>query len=390
MFPNAGNPVAGSFVAEQVKEIRSRCDVTVIAPVPLVLRPMRKLKPRWDAFWNTPFHHAIEDVEVYRPRYFCLPKNASLLLDGLFYGAAIANIVERIYRESPLDLLHVHGAVPDGGGVLLTNRKYKLPVVVTIHGRDMNTTVHMSGWHRRLVGRVLSSADRVIVVSSKLKREILELFPHVREPIVIHNGIDTTLFSPAASETARTRPNGEHHVLIVGNLVPSKNHKAVISAVARLGAIYPGIRLKIGGSGPEEKRLRLLCQKLRVSDRVEFLGLCSRERVKQLMSECDIFVMPSYDEGFGIVYIEAMSQGKPVIGSRGEGIADVITEGETGFLVDPHNVDELTEKIRLLLDNGDLAEEVGRNARELVFREFTWKRNFDRLMEVYQQLGAQT
>jgi glycosyltransferase involved in cell wall biosynthesis len=391
MFPNLGNPAAGSFVIEQVKETRSRCEVKVVAPLPAVPRPIRGMKPRWDAFRNTPFHETVpNNVEVFRPRYFCLPRNASLLMDGLSYMKAIAATVDQIYESFRFDILHVHGAVPDGHGVLLANRTRNVPVVLNIHGRDIYSTARMSRFHRRLVGRVIAGADKVIAVSARLKELIVELFPGIREPLVIHDGMDATLFSSdSAADTDVERSGGGPVVLTVGYLIARKNHKAVISAVSRLRDTYPHIRLKIVGSGPEENRLRALCQKLGVSDIVEFLGLCSRERVRQLMSECDVFALPSWDEAFGIVYIEAMSQGKPVIGCRNEGIEEFVNDGETGFLVSPHDLDELTEKIRMLIEQREMAEGVGKAARRHVLMNFTWQKNVDQLMGVYRELVGQ-
>jgi teichuronic acid biosynthesis glycosyltransferase TuaC len=391
MFPNLSNPAAGSFVIEQVSEVRSRCEVRVVAPLPAVPRAIRGMKPRWDGFWNTPFHETLaSNVEVYRPRYFCLPKNASLLVDGFSYTKAIARTVDQIYKSFRFDILHVHGAVPDGRGVLLANRSRNVPVVLNIHGRDIYSTARMSPFHRRLVGSVLAGADKVVAVSARLKELIVELFPGIREPIVIHDGMDTRLFAPdGASETGVDRSSGGPLVLAVGYLIARKNHKAVISAISRLREVYPNIRLKIVGAGPEERNLRSLSQKLGVTDIVEFLGLCSRERVRQLMSECDVFALPSWDEAFGIVYIEAMSQGKPVIGCRHEGIEEFATDGETGFLVSPHDIDELTGKIRLLIEDRAMAERVGKAARQHVLMNFTWQKNVDQLMKVYRELAGQ-
>jgi len=392
MFPNLSNPAAGSFVIEQVSEVRSRCEVKVVAPLPAVPRAIRGIKTRWDEFSRTPFHETVaNNVEVYRPRYFCLPKNASLLADGLSYKKAIAKTIDQIYESFRFDILHVHGAVPDGCGVLLANRGRNVPVVLNIHGRDIYSTAHMSPFHRRLVGRVLRGADKVIAVSARLKELILEMFPRIIEPIVIHDGMDTRLFAPnGAFEAGNDRAGGGPLVLTVGYLIARKNHKAVITAVSRLREVHPDIRLKIVGAGPEERNLRSLCRELHVTDIVEFLGLCSRERVKQLMSECDVFALPSWDEAFGIVYIEAMSQAKPVIGCRHEGIEEFVTDGETGFLVNPRDIDELTGKIRLLIENREMAERVGKAAREHVLANFTWEKNVDRLMGIYNGLVGPT
>ena len=104
------------------------------------------------------------------------------------------------------------------------------------------------------------------------------------------------------------------------------------------------------------------------------------------MALCDMFCLPSWEEGFGVVYLEAMAHGKPVIACRGEGIEDVVTDGETGLLVKPRDVDSLAEAIRFLLDHSDKAKTIGEQARSLVLENYTWEKNAERTLRVYKEV----
>jgi glycosyltransferase involved in cell wall biosynthesis len=106
----------------------------------------------------------------------------------------------------------------------------------------------------------------------------------------------------------------------------------------------------------------------------------------EYMSICDLFVMPSWDEGFGIVYLEAMAHGKPVIACRGQGIEDVIVDGETGLLVEPKDLESLKEAMIRLLTDRRLAEDMGRKGRQVVLSDFTWEKSAQKLLKVYKEV----
>ena len=123
----------------------------------------------------------------------------------------------------------------------------------------------------------------------------------------------------------------------MGNLLPIKGHELLIRAVASLAPEFPALTLEIIGHGPELSRLQALTQQLQIGERVRFLGRQSRQQVAAAMRRCTVFALPSRYEGLGCVYLEAMSVGKPVIGCRGQGIAEIIQHGSNGFLVGPDN-----------------------------------------------------
>lgn len=141
--------------------------------------------------------------------------------------------------------------------------------------------------------------------------------------------------------------------LFAAELIPLKNADILIQSFAKVCQIYRDTELTIVGDGPERARLTALADSLELRDCVRFTGAVSRQRVLELMVESDIFVMVSSPETFGIVYVEALSAGCCVIAALGEGIDGVITDGVNGALVEPRNVDALTNKMRWYLELSD-------------------------------------
>jgi teichuronic acid biosynthesis glycosyltransferase TuaC len=175
-------------------------------------------------------------------------------------------------------------------------------------------------------------------------------------------------------------------LLTVASLLKQKGHRYVLEALSFLIKDYPDIIYEIIGEGPEKKRLQTLTNKLGLSKHVRFLGERPRPEVAEFMAGCDVFIMTSTDESFGIVYLEAMSQGKPVIGSRGQGIEDIIENGVNGFLVEPTDFKEIVLVLKRILDNETLRNKVGENARKRVRDNYTWERNAHRHAELYEDV----
>jgi glycosyltransferase involved in cell wall biosynthesis len=116
------------------------------------------------------------------------------------------------------------------------------------------------------------------------------------------------------------------------------------------------------------------------------LGKKSHEEVMQAITDYDIFSLPSYNEGFGIVYVEAMSQGVPVIGVKGQGIEDVIKDGYNGFLAEPQNVNSLIGILDILIGDNEKRKMIGLNGRNTVIRDFTWDANAKKVKKLYEDL----
>jgi len=382
------NPVNGIFVHNQVEElVRKGCGVKAVSPVPWSPVPVRWLKDKWEAYARIPLRTVRDGIEVYHPRYVSLPRARFFEHSGWFYYRGIKKTIEKIHREFPFDIIHAHVALPDGYGALLVNRVYKKPLVVTIHGLDMATTIYRNDRCKQCILEVLEAASKVICVSNKLRKQCLGVYDDEAKFKVISNGISPDKILEAPGHL-REEYKGKKVLLTVGWLYKLKGHDYVIKVLPEIIGRVPELVYLIVGSGPEEGCLKQLVDQLGLNDYVEFCGRKDHETVMKYMSICDLFVMPSWDEAFGVVYLEAMAHGKPVIACRGGGIEDVIVDGETGLLVQPKDLGSLKEAMIRLLADQRLAEDIGRRGKRVVLSDFTWEKSAQKLMGIYREVLA--
>lgn len=386
MYPSVNNPVSGSFVHSQVQElVRQGCQAKVLSPVPMTPFPLKFLSRKWAGFQKIPWFDLVEDVEIYYPRYLSLPRNLVFGESGKWMYAGIKKLVNEISKDFQFDLIHAHGALPDGFAAMEVAEKFHKPYLVTIHGADLQKTVHFNPRCKEIIGSVIVHSASTILVSNKLRRIAERQFGNENKLRVISNGIDP--LSIDVKQQGESSNRGEDKIILsVSNLIPTKGIDLNLQAVKRLAKEHPEIKYLVIGDGPERKPLEELAMKLGLSERVEFLGQLHHDQVMSYMAGCDIFSLPSWEEGFGIVYLEAMAHGKPVIGCRGEGLEDFVADSETGFLVNPKDIDSLSSAINYLIDNPHLISEVGRKAKEVVLNTYTWEKNAQRTIQLYQEI----
>ena len=194
------------------------------------------------------------------------------------------------------------------------------------------------------------------------------------------HSVDPDFFSPSFPEMNESDPV----ILSVGNLIPIKGHDLAIRAVAALAEKYPSIRIEIIGEGPERDYLSSVSRNLGIQDRVRFLGRKSRLDVSVAMKRCAIFMLLSRYEGLGCVYLEALASAKPVIACRGQGIEDVIRNGQNGFLVDPDDPGEAIRVMSSLLADKSLRRTIGNNGRRTVLQHLLLLHQAEHLCEIYR------
>jgi teichuronic acid biosynthesis glycosyltransferase TuaC len=383
MYPSSSNMVMGIFVHKIVKKlIEKGCNVKVVCPVPYVPYVLKD-NYRFKKFYSIPLKDNIDGVEVYYPRYLDFPRGLFLENSGYFMYWGIKNTIERISREFKIDVIHAHTVIPVGFSAMLLNEKYNVPVVVTIHGQDFQYTISKNEACRRNEFKVLGYSDSIITVSNKLKNIIKEE-SFIDKVTVINNGINPEEFE--VDEDIECEFDSSRTLLSVSGLIKTKGIDINLRAVSKLKEKYPDIKYYIIGSGEEENYLRRLTEELNLVNNVIFLGRLPHKEVMKYMAKAGVLVLPSWLEGFGIVYIEAMAHGLPVIAVRGQGIEDVIIDGENGFLVEPKNVDDVVRVLSCILDNPDKAKDVGLRAKEIVLNNFTWLRNAEKTINIYENL----
>lgn len=384
MYPSTKNDSYGIFVHQQVKELsNSGCDIIVVSPVPYVPFPLKLLSKKWNEYSNIPKKSIVEGIEVYYPRYLEFPKSFFLEYSGIFMYLGIRKTIKKINKFFRFDLIHSHVVLPDGYAVMLLNNTYKVPHVTTVHGQDLQYTIDKNIRCRRNLYKVFNKADLIITVSAKLKNLLSNkvLSNKVR---VINNGFESEHMVNQNNKISNLK--GEIILLTVGSLIKTKGIDISIKAVSKLVVKYPEIKYYIIGEGEQKNELLNLVERLNLKKHVYFLGRLHHNEVIEYMLKSDIFVLPSWQEGFGVVYIEAMSCGIPVIGVKGEGIEDVIEHNYNGFLVEPKSINDIINTVEFILSNPDKSSAIAKNGEITVKNNFTWKANAVKTISLYKKL----
>jgi phosphatidylinositol alpha-1,6-mannosyltransferase len=211
---------------------------------------------------------------------------------------------------------------------------------------------------------------------------------------IVYPGVDANRFSPKVDgSTIRNRlaPGADIVVLSVGRLQRRKGHDLALRALGRLRSVLPKLIYLIAGDGEDREYLERLAEANGVADRVRFLGEVPSALLPQLYAASDIFLLPNRIEdgdveGFGIVFLEAASAGKPAIGGNTGGVPEAVVEGVTGLLVTGTDVDELADAVARLATDSLLRARLGKAGRQRIEQSFTWERAADIVRQVHQRV----
>jgi len=268
------------------------------------------------------------------------------------YAIALASRIVDVARHAPLDVVHVHYAVPHATSAFLARAVLgdAAPrIVTTLHGTDI-TLVGSDPSYRPITRFSIQQSDAVTTPSAWLRDETHRLLDLEGLPIeVIPNFVDIARFSPG-----RTLPQGGPARLVhVSNFRPVKRVPDVISVFAGVLRERPA-RLTLIGDGPERGKVEYLVDTLGIAAHVDFVG--ELHDVRAHLQEADLFLMPSQSESFGVAALEAQAMGVPVIASRVGGLPEVVSDGETGRLLPIGDVAAMTAAaLELLADPARLA-----------------------------------
>ncbi|NOX63173.1 MAG: glycosyltransferase family 4 protein [Chloroflexi bacterium] len=299
--------------------------------------------------------------------------------------------VVRLLRSRLRDcgILHTHEFKSDLLGYWAA-RQSNRPWIATDHHLAIE-----DDWLLRLFGyadRVVLKRAQAVVVPSYSQAERLSRHVPLERIHVIYHGIDAQAFARSAgNERAALRrrygvADDEHVIAIFGRLEPVKGHRDFLRAARRMLERRDDLRFWVVGEGSLEPVLRRQVQELGIAHRVDFLGY--QNDVAPLMAASDLVLMPSRHESFGIVLIEAMSLGKPVIASAAGGIPEVVLDGASGYLVPPGDPDQLSRRVLEMLSNPGHAQQIGLAGRERVHREFTVEQMVEQMAALYHQVDA--
>ncbi|MCL2116166.1 MAG: glycosyltransferase family 4 protein [Methanobrevibacter sp.] len=268
----------------------------------------------------------------------------------------------RIIRKYNIDIIHGHYIYPSGLVAVLAGIFTKKKVYVTSHGSDMFCLYPKHKFIQPLIKFVLKRADIVLVVSEALKKEVLKLnIPNMKNKIRINwNTVDIEKFQPNEEYKFKKELKiAKNHpiILFVGNIIKRKNVATIIDAKK---LVQEDCTLVIVGDGPLLSNLKSKVENEKIAN-VIFTG--ARGDIEHIIPSSDVLILPSFSESFGLVLIEALACGKPVIGANVGGIKEIITE-DIGFLVEPRDIKGLANAIDLILSNKEIKEKFQFNARK--------------------------
>lgn len=386
MFPTKFNPIAGIFLLNQLKELKKYCDIKVIFPHAYV--PMIKTFNPYYRFSKIPAYEKIEKIPIYHPKYFMIPRILSgakllhiyLTIEGLFSYLASKKLAHGIVKEWNPDIIHIHGTVSESLLGVNLKKKYKKPLLMTVYGEDITRYTKQIP-SKYLTGLSLKNADAIICQSKFLENEIRKTGISNKKFFIIPMGVNTKNFSPKDKNKARQASNllkNKKIILFVGHLVTRKGLEYLIRAIKRVLKNDKNILCCIIGKGPLEEHLKKLTSDLGLNDYIRFLGTKTNKEVIPYMNACDIFVLPSLNEGLPVVLCEALACGKPVVATKVAGTPELVNN-DVGYLVNPKDVNDLAEKILLALNKKWKKEKILKRAQE-----FSVKNSVRKLMKIYR------
>jgi len=281
------------------------------------------------------------------------------------YDTALASKIVDVVQYQNLDILHVHYAIPHATvaymakKILLTKGRY-IPVVTTLHGTDI-TLVGTNRAFAPVVEFSINKSDGVTAVSQSLKDDTLRLFDIQRDIRVVYNFIDFERFKKTNKEHFKQiiAPHGERILVHTSNFRKVKRVEDAVHIFHKVSQRIPSKLLMIG-DGPERQHAEQLCRDLGIELEVRFLG--KQDAIEELLAICDLFLMPSDTESFGLAALEAMACEVPVVSSNGGGLPEVNEHGVTGFLSDPGNVNEMADYAIQLLEDEEMLQQFRKNA----------------------------
>ncbi len=331
-------------------------------------------------------------------RIITVPKNRIDPSHGQWFSLSykFSKLLPKLLQQGNFQLFHFTDARE-----ALFYPKTKVPAVGTVNDcyfaqASMNPFYyrrHYHDWLRRfLYYRIVRALEpraykklKGIIATSRYVKETLIRCYHLPAASIeqIYYGLKMeTSRSPA---TPDKRPGNETRLLFVGSNFQRKGLPTLIRALPQVLARVPNVKLSVIGKDHNEGAIRRLCQRMKVESKVEFLGWCPYTEVNNYLSHADLFVMPSLIENFAFVFLEAMAVGVPVIGSNVGGTRELITDGVNGFLVKPLDVQNLAQKICMILENKPLREQIITQGYQTI-RRFTVKEMVERTMTYYEKV----
>lgn len=375
-FPREKTDWWGQFILKIYEHLpRKTFDVTILAPH----APKSKLKEN------------IRNIRIIRFPYF-YPFSLQLLTTG----SGILHSKRTIFAKMQIftfllseflfsfylvlterfDLIHIHWILPQGFFGIVLKKIFRIPLIATIHGSDIFALRNLNG----IKHFIIKNSTICTANSTATQKAAHKICPSIN-PLIIPEGVNLNMFNHKKRniEWRKEINNNNQIILAVGRLIEWKGFKYLIKAMPKILKVFPKVKLVIVGSGPEENNLKNEVNQLNLDEKVIFHESVFHNKLSTMFASSDIFVSPSVTnnksgekEALGIVIIEAIASGIPVVASDSGGIKDIVDGCSTGYLAKEKNVDDIANKVIFLLSHSSVTKKMVRNGLKHVQKRYSW------------------
>lgn len=349
LFPNSLAPNYSIFLLRRISQFAKRGnEVDVIAPLPYVPGLLGRISKGRIA--SLPANEMVGGLQVYHPRYLLFPK-ISMPLHGFLMNLGCCRLARQLHRRKPYDCIDAHYVFPDGVAAVLIGKSLGIPVTLTARGSDIHTFTQFATI-RPQIRWALRNANGRAAVSSSLAKIMDALEPSIAKTNVIGNGVDTQRFFAEDRRSARNRlglDQKEEIVVSVAALRKVKGSDLLLRAAALLRKSGRRCRVLFVGAGPELASLQRLARQLDCADLVAFVGPVNNDELRYYYNAADVSCIPSRNEGWPNVLLEALACGTPVVATRVGASPEILADADLGIVVDP-TPESICDGLRQALD----------------------------------------
>ncbi|MFB6181718.1 MAG: glycosyltransferase family 4 protein [Candidatus Magasanikbacteria bacterium] len=328
-------------------------------------------------------HDSKKDYNIYRKKFlfpkFIWPRWMMLFLS-----------IRSVVKQEDIDILYLHHIIPIGYVAYLFKKIYQLPFLIFSHGIDIISATR-TDWKKYWVNKVIDASEQIITNSESLNERLLQRVEEIPEE-------KTTVLYPCPEDKFKTKPaqkkinelenrlgvEGKQVMLTVARLVKGKGIEHLVKLMPEILKERPHLVWVIVGDGPERENMEELIRKYNLQNVVRFVGEKEHDELPPYYYLADLFVELTHphhgvEEGLGLVFLEAAAAGLPVVAGESGGVEEAVVDKETGYVVGTFRDEEVTEKITKLLDDRELAREMGQKAKERIEEKFIWKKQLKKI-----------
>jgi len=376
LYPNKFNPVNGVFVQQQAIELSRFYQVQVVAAC--------------DKNPYLIYEHLQDGFPV---KVICYPYWRKFFLTSLVTNRLLAlPAIKRCYKKFQPDIIHIHDYrhIPELFWLKPWLNKLPVPKYLTLHNirthperLENNPRVWFYRW---ALTRTLTNWNHIFTVNNRIAKWVEQYNPSSKITVTGNGVSELKEVDPKLIDNYKNILLADYfHLISIGNLFTEKGFSFLIQAVSILKKEGLRIQLIIAGDGDRRKELENQVKINNLNAEVMFLGRIENNLLRNMLPLFDLFVLASYSETFGIVFLEAMFAGLPVIGIKNEGIFGLAEDGKQALFAEPKNSKDLAQKIKLLITDQILRQEIARAGQKLVQEKYMLPELMQRVIRVYEQ-----